>query len=52
MISRWSGLFLLVLLGATLVGCASMDTENESELPWNRPRNWETGLPSTMFEGR
>lgn len=46
---------LLLLLAAIAVmtpGCASPDTDNASVRPWNAPKNWETGLPSMMTEGR
>lgn len=49
---RWSAIFLLALLMATFAGCATTDTENESAQPWNRPKTWETGLPSSILEGR
>jgi hypothetical protein len=39
-----------ILLGVT--GCASTDVDNASVRPWNSPKSWETGLPSTMTEGR
>jgi len=45
----------LWLLGTALfglAGCATTDTENLSERPWNAPKGWETGLPSTINEGR
>lgn len=32
-------------------GCATNE-ENLSERPWNTPRSWETGLPSSMTEER
>ncbi|MCC6234715.1 MAG: hypothetical protein IT580_18885 [Verrucomicrobiales bacterium] len=34
-----------------LQGCATNE-ENLSERPWNTPRSWETGLPSSMTEER
>jgi len=43
-------LLLAALLG--LAGCATPESENLSERPWNTPKGWETGLPSTMNEGR
>jgi len=43
-------LFALVALG--VAGCATTDSENLSERPWNSPKTWETGLPSNMNEGR
>lgn len=45
----------LLLLGVsllTLAGCASTESDNMSSTPWNRPKGWETGLPSGMTEGR
>jgi hypothetical protein len=46
----------LVLLGFALLGlggCATNeDSENASVRPWNTPKGWENGLPSTMQEGR
>jgi len=44
------GLLLTAILG--LAGCATSDSENLSERPWNSPKGWETGLPSTINEGR
>ena len=49
---RWSAWCLLALLMVTLAGCATTETANESELPWNRPKSWETGLPTSIMEGR
>lgn len=45
-------LFLLVLALAAvaLAGCASTDSENVSERPWNTPQGWENGLPSSMYD--
>jgi hypothetical protein len=50
--SRWMLclLFALMILGAS--GCATTESENASERPWNSPKGWETGLPSSMNEGR
>jgi hypothetical protein len=47
-------LLALVLFGAALLftGCATTEPENLSERPWNSPRGWESGLPSSMNEGR
>ena len=41
---------LTALIG--LVGCVTSESENLSERPWNTPKGWETGLPSSMNEGR
>jgi hypothetical protein len=40
--------------GLTLLlwGCATTETENMSERPWNAPKSWEHGLPQGLFEGR
>ncbi len=49
--SVWFLILGLVALG--LAGCAStQDSENASVRPWNTPKGWENGLPSTMQEGR
>ena len=45
-------LLALVLASLALSGCASTESENLSERPWNTPKSWETGLPSNMTEGR
>jgi len=45
-------LLLLALAGLVMSGCASTESENLSERPWNSPKGWENGLPSTMTEGR
>jgi hypothetical protein len=43
----------LVLTSAALItGCATTDSENRAERPWNSPKGWETGLPSSFNEGR
>jgi hypothetical protein len=51
-----SGLLLALLVlgaGLTLSGCKSnAEPENQAERPWNRPYNWEHGLPSGMWERR
>jgi hypothetical protein len=45
-------LLLLVLASLGLSGCASSDPENLSQRPWDAPKSWENGLPSSMTEGR
>jgi len=54
LLGNWrAALFLLLSLAAVLVsGCASTESENLSERPWNSPKSWETGLPSGLMEGR
>jgi hypothetical protein len=44
---------MLVLAAIGLTGCASTgETENASVRPWNAPKGWEYGLPSTMTDRR
>ena len=46
-------LLLLVLAPFALSACSTTeDSENASVRPWNAPKGWENGLPSTMTEGR
>ncbi len=46
-------LLLLLILGAVAVsGCASTESDNLSERPWNEPKSWETGMPAGLTEGR
>jgi hypothetical protein len=49
-----SFLFLVMALMALgTSGCASTDeSTNASVRPWNSPKGWENGLPSSMTEGR
>ena len=46
----WVFLFA-ALLGAA-AGCATTDSDNAAERPWNAPKNWEHGLPPSIMEGR
>lgn len=52
------GRIALILLGGlvllTWTGCGTVegDARNASSRPWNTPKSWETGLPSTINEGR
>jgi hypothetical protein len=52
----WLRRFLLAtaLVGslATLSGCRTDDELSDNSRPWNTPRNWETGLPAALTEGR
>jgi len=41
----------LALMGAG-EGCATTDTDNAAERPWNAPKSWENGLPPSIMEGR
>ena len=47
---RQALLLLLVLAGFALAGCASTESENMSERPWNTPQTWENGMPGGMFD--
>lgn len=47
---RLFGLGLLAAVAVQLAGCKGDD--ELSGTPWNRPKSWETGLPSAMTEGR
>jgi hypothetical protein len=48
--SRCAFLLLLVLAAVALgAGCASTESDNLSERPWNSPQGWENGLPSSMY---
>ena len=53
---RQSQSWLLLILFASalmgLSGCSTGDPENVSARPWNSPKSWENGLPSSMNEGR
>jgi len=48
----WRFWVLFALAALSVAGCATTDSENLSERPWNTPKTWETGLPSNMNEGR
>jgi hypothetical protein len=51
--ARFLFVLLLILAGLGLAGCATTgDSDNLSERPWDSPKGWENGLPSTMSEGR
>jgi hypothetical protein len=45
-------LLLLALASLGLSGCATSDPDNLSQRPWNAPKTWETGLPTSILEGR
>jgi hypothetical protein len=50
--SRWLFFLLLVLAALGLGGCATTESENLSERPWNTPQDWETGLPNMSNQYR
>ncbi len=46
---------ILMLAGLVSVGSMITGCRTEDELigrPWNTPKSWESGLPSSMTEGR
>jgi hypothetical protein len=49
---RWILLLALPVLLTVIAGCSSTDPENQASRPWGAPKGWETGLPSSMTEGR
>jgi len=48
---RLTILLTLVALALPFAGCKTDDSDM-AERPWNAPKSWETGLPSTLTEGR
>ena len=54
--SGWLTIWLWLVLGlAGLLGPGCKTTgeyENRSERPWNQPKAWETGLPSSLYDRR
>jgi hypothetical protein len=52
-LAGWLLLASFCAASALLAGCKSTpEPENEAMTPWNKPKNWETGLPSGMWERR
>jgi hypothetical protein len=47
--SSKSILLIALLLCCFAAGCATTETENVSERPWNTPKGWEHGLPGGMM---
>jgi len=45
-------LSLVSVTALVLTGCSSPDPENQAYRPWGATKGWETGLPSSMTEGR
>jgi hypothetical protein len=50
--SRAVLLLLFIFVAAVVTGCASTESENVSARPWNTPKGWETGFPTSIMEGR
>ena len=44
-------LFVAVAVGA-FTGCATTESENVSERPWNTQKDWQHGLPTGINQGR
>jgi hypothetical protein len=51
-VSYWFLALLLVAAACGVSGCATTESENLSARPWDSPKSWENGLPSSMTEGR
>lgn len=49
-VRRILALLALVGFAALITGCKTDD--DLSSRPWNTPKTWENGLPSSMTEGR
>ncbi|HTD68335.1 MAG TPA: hypothetical protein VK846_17555 [Candidatus Limnocylindria bacterium] len=45
-------LLLLAVVALVFTACKSTEPENMSERPWNAQQGWQTGLPSTINQGR
>ena len=47
-------IYMLVLIAGlvTLSGCITDEPENVSSRPWNSPRGFEGGVPSSINEGK
>ena len=48
-------IFLLLVLGGMIfffTGCASVEPENASSVPWNSPQGWEGGLNGMDYQHR
>jgi len=52
--SRWLTLALAAIALSFVSGCKTTeeDLSNSNERPWNTPKSWESGLPSSIYEGR
>lgn len=51
--SRSILMFLLLMAAAGIfAGCATTEPDNMSAIPWNSPKGWESGLPSSLNERR
>lgn len=54
---RWQRVAAVLLLSGlvwALAGCGSVDKDasHVSSRPWNAPKSWEGGLPTSLNEGR
>jgi len=43
---------LFFVIAMIFTACATTEPDNMSSNPWNSPRGWEHGLPSSINEGR
>lgn len=53
-LARLLGIAAALMAMALVSGCKTTeeDLSNSNERPWNTPKSWESGLPSSMYEGR
>lgn len=51
---RFRFVLSLLVVGLMLLasGCATTESDQLSERPWNAPRGWEHGIPGAILEGR
>jgi hypothetical protein len=47
-------IYMLVIIAGlvTLSGCITDEPENVSSRPWNTSRGWDSGMPSSINEGK
>ena len=45
-------ILLCSVLALVCVGCATTESENASERPWNGQSGWQHGLPTGINQGR
>jgi PBP1b-binding outer membrane lipoprotein LpoB len=51
-VKRFISIALVAFAAVLLNGCATTESENLSERPWNAPKSWEHGLPGGMMNQR
>ncbi|MBU6402498.1 MAG: hypothetical protein KGS61_19430 [Verrucomicrobia bacterium] len=52
-LARWLlGTLMILVSTLVLTGCATNESENASDRPWNSPQDWEYNLPGGMIPPR